>query len=64
MEEPQEENINTPPHPPRRAPGTAPDTSLHLGELRRAWLAKKGGYQPTIIRLIDAEMEKETSDGC
>ena len=37
----------------RRTPGTAPDTSIHLGEERRAWLKEQGGIQPTIHELID-----------
>ena len=36
------------------ARGTAPDTSLHLGSERRAWLAEQGGIQPTIVKLIDS----------
>ena len=37
--------------------GTAPDTSLCLGDERRAWLQKHGGVQPTIMRLIDDAMK-------
>jgi hypothetical protein len=37
----------------RKSSGTAPDTSLYLGQERRAWLAEQGGIQPTIQRLID-----------
>ena len=39
------------------APGTAPDTSLYLGDKRRAWLKEQGGIQPAIIRLIDDAMK-------
>jgi hypothetical protein len=38
----------------RHAVGTPPDTSLHLGSERRAWLKYYGGIQPVICRLIDA----------
>jgi hypothetical protein len=38
------------------ASGTAPDTSLHLGEERREWLKAQGGIQPMIHKLIDREM--------
>jgi hypothetical protein len=38
------------------AAGTAPDTSLHLGVERRAWLKDHGGIQPMINALIDAAM--------
>ena len=38
------------------ASGTKPDTSLYLGEKRKAWLQANGGIQPTIQRLIDAAM--------
>ncbi len=41
----------------RHASGTAPDTSLHLGKARRAWLVEQGGIQPTIHRLIDAAIQ-------
>lgn len=41
---------------PSNSSGTAPDTSLHLGAERRAWLMAQGGIQPVIIRLIDAAM--------
>lgn len=37
--------------------GTIPDTSLHLGDERRAWLQEQGGIQPTITRLIDEAMK-------
>jgi len=40
----------------KRKSGTKPDTSLHLGQERRAWLQKQGGIQPTINRLIDKAM--------
>lgn len=39
------------------APGTPPDTSLHLGDERKEWLRQQGGIQPTIIRLIDEAMQ-------
>lgn len=42
--------------PKKRKPGTAPDTSLHLGQERRAWLKENGGIQPKIMELIDREM--------
>lgn len=48
------EHDNYKPH----APGTAPDTSLHLGDERKEWLRQQGGIQPTIIRLIDEAMGK------
>jgi len=38
--------------------GTAPDTSLHLGDARRAWLKSRGGYQPTIRAMIDRAMKR------
>lgn len=38
--------------------GTAPDTSLFLGSKRKEWLAKQGGIQPTIRRLIDQAMQE------
>jgi hypothetical protein len=41
---------------PRRAAGTPPDTSLHLGDARRAWLKDNGGIQPTIQAMIDQAM--------
>jgi len=41
----------------RKPRGTAPDTSLHLGDERRAWLKANGGLQPTINRLVDAAMQ-------
>jgi len=41
----------------KRSPGTAPDTSLYLGDRRRAWLRDQGGIQPTINRLIDQAMQ-------
>ena len=40
-----------------RATGTAPDTSLHLGQERRIWLKAHSGIQPTITRLIDDAMK-------
>lgn len=42
---------------PPHVPGTAPDTSLHLGNERRAWLQEQGGIQPIITRLIDDAMK-------
>jgi len=39
------------------ARGTPPDTSLHLGEARLAWLKDRGGIQPTLIRMIDEAMK-------
>ncbi len=33
--------------------GTRPDTSIYLGQERRAWLKAQGGIQPTIHRLVD-----------
>lgn len=46
---------------PRRpkAPGTRPDTSLFLGDDRKAWLQAQGGIQPTIQRLIDEAMNEQ-----
>lgn len=41
-------------------PGTAPDTSLCLGDERRAWLQKQGGIQPTIHAMIDRAMKRES----
>jgi len=41
----------------RHAIGTPPDTSLHLGDERRAWLKSHGGIQPTIAKLIDDVMK-------
>lgn len=41
---------------PKKTSGTAPDSSLHLGEKRKDWLRKQGGIQPTIHRLIDDAM--------
>lgn len=38
--------------------GTAPDTSLFLGDKRKDWLAQQGGIQPTIQRLIDQAMQE------
>lgn len=43
----------------RGASGTAPDTSLHLGETRRQWLLKHDGIQPVINQLIDEAMRAE-----
>ncbi len=40
----------------RHTSGTRSDTSLTLGTARLAWLKAQGGIQPTILRLIDAEM--------
>jgi len=42
----------------RRASGTAPDTSIFLGNERRSWLVEQGGIQPTIQKLIDAAMNE------
>ena len=42
-----------------RTPGTAPDTSLHLGERRRGWLQAIGGIQSNIQRLIDEAIQAE-----
>lgn len=42
--------------------GTAPDTSLFLGDKRKDWLAQQGGIQPTIRRLIDQAMQEGYSD--
>jgi cyclophilin family peptidyl-prolyl cis-trans isomerase len=39
-------------------PGTAPDTSLWLGEERRAWLKKNGGIQPMIHAIVDRAMKR------
>lgn len=39
-----------------RKAGTKPDTSLYLGDERRAWLKQQEGIQPTIQRLIDGAM--------
>lgn len=44
----------------RRAVGTPPDTSLHLGDARRAWLKENGGIQPTICAMVDRAMKRET----
>lgn len=38
--------------------GTAPDTSLHLGDERRSWLLEHGGIQPVICGLVDEEMKQ------
>lgn len=38
-------------------PGTKPDTSLFLGNERKAWLQSQGGIQPTIQKLIDEAMQ-------
>lgn len=40
----------------QHTPGTPPDTSLFLGDERRAWLKSQGGIQPTIQKLIDEAM--------
>ena len=48
-----------PPRTPRHGGGTRPDTALHLGAQRRAWLKARGGLQPGIVALIDAAMQKE-----
>jgi len=45
------------PHKPHAA-GTAPDTSLWLGNTRRAWLKGHGGIQPTIHAMIDRAMKR------
>lgn len=37
-------------------PGTKPDTSIHLGAERKAWLQSQGGVQATIKKLIDEAM--------
>jgi len=39
-------------------PGTRPDTSLWLGDERRAWLKGHGGIQPTIQAMIDRAMKR------
>ena len=44
----------------RRTRGTAPDTSLYLGEERRAWLKERGGIQPTINQMIDNQKGDDT----
>ena len=41
---------------PTHARGTAPDTSLALGQARRAWLIRQGGIQPTVRCLVDEAM--------
>jgi hypothetical protein len=39
--------------------GTPPDTSLFLGDARRAWLKERhGGIQPTIHAMIDRAMKR------
>jgi len=43
---------------PINAPGTRPDTSLYLGDERRAWLKDHGGIQPTIHTMIDRAMKR------
>lgn len=43
----------------KRKSGTKPDTSLHLGQERRAWLKAHNGIQPTIMRLIDDAMKSQ-----
>jgi len=48
-----------PPRTPRHGGGTRPDTALHLGDQRRAWLKARGGLQPGIVALIDAAMQAE-----
>lgn len=42
----------------RGTSGTAPDTSLFLGDERKKWLIQQGGIQPTIKRLIDQAMQE------
>lgn len=42
----------------RHAIGTAPDTSLHLGDERRAWLKDRGGIQQNIQAMIDRAMKR------
>jgi hypothetical protein len=51
------DDVDTEPRRKRR-PGVRPDTSLYLGEDRRAWLQQQGGIQPTIQQLIDREMQQ------
>jgi hypothetical protein len=43
----------------RHVAGTAPDTSLWLGNKRRAWLREQGGIQPTIQAMIDRAMKRK-----
>lgn len=43
----------------QKQPGTAPDTSLYLGEERKEWLKSQGGAQPVIQKLIDDAMGRE-----
>lgn len=50
-------------HPPGEGRKSYGDTSVKLGDARRAWLLEHGGYQPTIIRLIDEAMAAESADG-
>lgn len=38
--------------------GTSPDTSIWLGDERRAWLKEHGGIQPTIQSMIDKAMRR------
>lgn len=40
------------------AVGTSPDTSLWLGDKRRAWLKEHGGIQPTVQAMIDKAMKR------
>ncbi len=40
--------------------GTAPDTSLWLGDERRTWLKEHGGIQPTIQAMIDRAMKRKS----
>lgn len=45
-----------------RASGPPPDTTARLGEARRAWLlARFGGYQAGLVRLIDDAMAAEVT---
>jgi hypothetical protein len=39
-------------------PGTPPDTSLFLGDERRAWLKSHGGLQPAICAMVDRAMKR------
>lgn len=43
--------------PEKQKGGTAPDTSINLGDERKQWLRDQGGIQPTIQRLLDAAMQ-------
>ncbi len=40
-------------------PGTPPDTSIHLGPERRAWLKRQGGIQSTIHKMVDQAMNED-----